>query len=65
MVSALIDRGSYSYAPKKLDLHITNRATPPTRPSIEEPPVLELKDLPSHLHYAFLGTTISYRLLLQ
>ncbi|GJU88263.1 reverse transcriptase domain-containing protein [Tanacetum coccineum] len=28
-----------------------------TTPSIEEPPVLELKDLPSHLEYAFLEGT--------
>ncbi|GKB13367.1 DNA-directed DNA polymerase [Tanacetum coccineum] len=28
-----------------------------TKPSIEEPPKLELKDLPSHLEYAFLGGT--------
>ena len=27
----------------------------PPRPSIEEPPVLELKPLPSHLKYAYLG----------
>ncbi|KAI3806608.1 hypothetical protein L1987_22518 [Smallanthus sonchifolius] len=26
-----------------------------TKPSLEEPPTLELKDLPSHLKYAFLG----------
>ncbi|GJX98828.1 hypothetical protein Tco_0355847 [Tanacetum coccineum] len=29
-----------------------------TKPSIEEPPELELKDLPSHLEYAFLEGTI-------
>ncbi|GJR61159.1 hypothetical protein Tco_0332763 [Tanacetum coccineum] len=28
-----------------------------TKPSIEEPPELELKDLPSHLEYAFLEGT--------
>ncbi|XP_038891647.1 uncharacterized protein LOC120081040 [Benincasa hispida] len=28
----------------------------PTRPSLEEPPDLELKQLPGHLKYAFLGT---------
>ncbi|GJU19271.1 hypothetical protein Tco_1152613 [Tanacetum coccineum] len=28
-----------------------------TKPSIEEPPELELKDLPSHLEYAFLDGT--------
>ncbi|GJR79662.1 reverse transcriptase domain-containing protein [Tanacetum coccineum] len=30
---------------------------PMTKPSIEEPPELELKDLPSHLEYAFLEGT--------
>ncbi|XP_070040369.1 uncharacterized protein [Nicotiana tomentosiformis] len=29
--------------------------TPPTKESIEEPPTLELKPLPSHLRYEFLG----------
>ncbi|XP_070057101.1 uncharacterized protein [Nicotiana tomentosiformis] len=31
------------------------RATPPAKPSIEEPPQLDLKPLPAHLRYAFLG----------
>ncbi|XP_075077388.1 uncharacterized protein LOC142164108 [Nicotiana tabacum] len=31
------------------------RATPPTKPSVEEPPKLELKPLPAHLRYIFLG----------
>ncbi|GKD73621.1 reverse transcriptase domain-containing protein [Tanacetum coccineum] len=35
---------------KQVDVTITN-------PSIEEPPELELKDLPSHLEYAFLERT--------
>ncbi|GJX13305.1 reverse transcriptase domain-containing protein [Tanacetum coccineum] len=30
------------------------------KPSIEEPPELELKDLPSHLEYAYLKKTTSY-----
>lgn len=34
MVSSLIGKGSYTYAPKKLDLDSKNRATPPVRPSI-------------------------------
>lgn len=34
MVSALYDRGSYSYALKKLYLDLTNRETLLTRPSI-------------------------------
>ncbi|XP_070002991.1 uncharacterized protein [Nicotiana sylvestris] len=29
---------------------------PPPKPSIEEAPKLELKSLPSHLHYAYLGS---------
>ncbi|XP_071712510.1 uncharacterized protein [Rutidosis leptorrhynchoides] len=38
----------YEPLPKSID---TN-----TRPSLESPPTLELKPLPSHLKYAFLGT---------
>ncbi|XP_070025434.1 uncharacterized protein [Nicotiana sylvestris] len=30
---------------------------PPSKPSVEEAPKLELKPLPSHLHYAFLGSS--------
>ncbi|XP_070008507.1 uncharacterized protein [Nicotiana sylvestris] len=30
---------------------------PPPKPSIEEAPKLELKHLPSHLHYAYLGSS--------
>ncbi|XP_015161562.1 uncharacterized protein [Solanum tuberosum] len=41
--------------PKKLDLDLKNRDTPPTKPSVDEPPKLELKALPSHLRYVFLG----------
>ncbi|XP_070045838.1 uncharacterized protein [Nicotiana tomentosiformis] len=36
-------------------LHSEERKTPPAKPSIEAPPQLELKPLPSHLRYAFLG----------
>ncbi|XP_070040213.1 uncharacterized protein [Nicotiana tomentosiformis] len=45
---------SYTYEPRKLSLDLKNRKTPPTNPSIEEPPTLELKPLPSHLRYEFL-----------
>jgi len=47
--------GAHSYVPKKLDLDLKNRPSSPAKPSIEEPHVLELKQLPSHLRYAFLG----------
>ena len=36
-------------------LELSERSLTPPRPSIEEPPVLELKPLPSHLKYAYLG----------
>ncbi|XP_038904429.1 uncharacterized protein LOC120090793 [Benincasa hispida] len=35
---------------------LSERRTKPMRPSLEEPPELELKQLPGHLKYAFLGT---------
>ncbi|XP_070026524.1 uncharacterized protein [Nicotiana sylvestris] len=54
-VNALQEMGSYIYKPRKLSLDLENRKAPPTKPSIEEPPVLELKPLPSHLRYEFLG----------
>ncbi|XP_016509722.1 uncharacterized protein LOC107827154 [Nicotiana tabacum] len=55
-VNALEGFGSYTYAPKKLSLDLENRATPLTKPSIIEPPQLELKPLPSHIMYKFLGS---------
>ncbi|KAK4715892.1 hypothetical protein R3W88_014230 [Solanum pinnatisectum] len=54
--NALQGMGAHSYALKKLDLDLKNMPTPPAKSSIEEPPVLELKQLPSHLRYVFLGT---------
>ncbi|XP_070045206.1 uncharacterized protein [Nicotiana tomentosiformis] len=54
-VNALQGMGSYTYEPRKLSLDLENRKTPPTNPSIEEPPTLELKPLPPHLRYKFLG----------
>ncbi|XP_060170663.1 uncharacterized protein LOC132601599 [Lycium barbarum] len=54
-VNTLIGLGSYYYNPKKLDLDLDHRATPPAKPSIIEPPTLELKPIPSHLRYGFFG----------
>lgn len=48
-VSALYYRGSYYYAPKRLDLDLKNRVTPLSRQSIEQPLMLELKSLSSNL----------------
>ncbi|KAK4723774.1 hypothetical protein R3W88_026553 [Solanum pinnatisectum] len=47
--------GGYSKTPLKLDIDLKNQESPPEKPSTEEPPNLELKVLPSHLRYAFLG----------
>ncbi|XP_070041190.1 uncharacterized protein [Nicotiana tomentosiformis] len=42
-VNSLQGMGSYNYAPQKLSLDLDNRKTPPTKPSIEDPLILELK----------------------
>ncbi|XP_070039046.1 uncharacterized protein [Nicotiana tomentosiformis] len=54
-VNYLQGNGSYDYAPQKLSLDLENRKTPPTKPLIKEPPILELKPLLPHLRYEFLG----------
>nr|XP_009799232.1 PREDICTED: uncharacterized protein LOC104245337 [Nicotiana sylvestris] len=48
-VNALQGMGSYTYEPRKLSLDLENQKTLLTKPSIEEPPTLELKPLPPHL----------------
>ncbi|XP_049349053.1 uncharacterized protein LOC125813619 [Solanum verrucosum] len=55
MVVVLSGLGGYSRNPIKLDIDLKNRESPPAKPSTEEPPNLELKVLPSHLKYTFLG----------
>nr|XP_009786950.1 PREDICTED: uncharacterized protein LOC104234985 [Nicotiana sylvestris] len=54
-VNSLQGIGLYNYAPRKLSLDLENRTTSPTKPSIEEPPTFELKPLPPHLLYEFIG----------
>ncbi|XP_070050539.1 uncharacterized protein [Nicotiana tomentosiformis] len=54
-VNSLQGMGSYNFATQKLSLDLKNRKTPPIKPSIEEPPTLELKPLSPHLWYEFLG----------
>ncbi|XP_070046599.1 uncharacterized protein [Nicotiana tomentosiformis] len=55
-VDYLQGMGSHNYAPRKLFLDLENSKTPPTKPSIEEPPILELKPLTPYLRYEFLGS---------
>ena len=52
---AVLDRGDVQFKPKKYELNMKNRESPPAKPSIEEAPKLELKSLPPHLRYEFLG----------
>ena len=52
---AALDRGDVRFKPKKFKLDMKNRESPPTKPSIEEAPKVELKALPPHLRYEFLG----------
>nr|XP_016491446.1 PREDICTED: uncharacterized protein LOC107811093 [Nicotiana tabacum] len=53
-VLALEGRGSWERNLEFEPLHLEKRETPPAKPSIEEPPKLELKPLPAHLRYEFL-----------
>ncbi|XP_070057770.1 uncharacterized protein [Nicotiana tomentosiformis] len=54
-VLSLEERGYWKRELEFEPLHLEERKTPPAKPSIEELPQLELKPLPSHLRYAFLG----------
>ncbi|XP_015158426.1 uncharacterized protein [Solanum tuberosum] len=55
VVGALSGLEVYSRNPIKLDINLKNRKSPLAKPSTDEPPSLELKALPYHLKYAFLG----------
>jgi len=63
-VNVLLDMGAHSYAPKKLNLDLKIRPSLPAMLSIDEPTVLELKQLPNHLRYVFLGTNNTLRMIL-
>uniref|UniRef100_A0A1U7VMV6 Uncharacterized protein LOC104220148 n=1 Tax=Nicotiana sylvestris TaxID=4096 RepID=A0A1U7VMV6_NICSY len=54
-VLALEGRGFWDRELEFEPLHLGKRETPPAKPSIEEPPKLELKPLPTHIRYEFLG----------
>ncbi|XP_075099534.1 uncharacterized protein LOC142176304 [Nicotiana tabacum] len=54
-VMALEGRGFWSREPQFESVELEKKATPPAKPSIEEPPKLELKPLPDHLRYVFLS----------
>ncbi|KAK4733810.1 hypothetical protein R3W88_008071 [Solanum pinnatisectum] len=52
---AALDMCEYRSKQKKLEVDMKNHESPLARPSVEEMPKLELKALPSHLRYVFLG----------
>ena len=48
--------GQARFKPFEL-LDVSNALSSPLKPSIEVPPILELKPLPPHLKYAYLGNS--------
>nr|XP_016509480.1 PREDICTED: uncharacterized protein LOC107826951 [Nicotiana tabacum] len=52
-VLALEGKGYWKRSIEFEPLHLEKRETPPTKPSIQEPPKLELKPLPAHLRVTF------------
>ena len=52
---AALDRVDVRFKPKKLELDMKHRESPPTKPSIEQVPKVELKALPPYLRYLSLG----------
>ncbi|XP_070007948.1 uncharacterized protein [Nicotiana sylvestris] len=54
-VMELEGQGFWKKEPQFESLELEKRATPLTKPSVEEPPKLELKSLLAHLRYVFLG----------
>ncbi|XP_075074057.1 uncharacterized protein LOC142161905 [Nicotiana tabacum] len=54
-VMALEGQGFWKREPQFESLELEKRATSPAKPSVEEPPKLELKLLPAHLMCIFLG----------
>ena len=52
---AALDQGDVRFKPKKLELDMKHRESPPEKPSIEEASKVELTALPPHLRYVFFG----------
>ena len=51
---AALDRGDDRFKPKKLELDMNHRESPPAKPSIEEAPKVEHKSLAPHPRNVFL-----------
>uniref|UniRef100_A0A1S3ZGK5 Reverse transcriptase RNase H-like domain-containing protein n=1 Tax=Nicotiana tabacum TaxID=4097 RepID=A0A1S3ZGK5_TOBAC len=57
-VMALEGQGFWKREPQFESLELEKRATPPAKPSVEEPPKLELKPLPAHLRSYLIGSKV-------
>ncbi|XP_070017754.1 uncharacterized protein [Nicotiana sylvestris] len=64
-VLALEGRGFWDRTLELEPLHLENRETPPAKPSIEEPPKLELKPLPTHLRYVLVGPNFTLPIIIS
>ncbi|XP_070013249.1 uncharacterized protein [Nicotiana sylvestris] len=64
-VMALEGQGFWKREPQFESLELEKRATPPAKPSVEEPPRLELKPLPAQLRYAFLGPNSTFPIIIS
>ncbi|XP_070012143.1 uncharacterized protein [Nicotiana sylvestris] len=64
-VMALEGQGFWKREPQFESLELEKKATPPAKPSVEEPPKLELKPLPAHLRYVFLGPDSTFPVIIS
>ena len=61
---AALDQVNVCFKPKKFELDVQHHESPPVKQSIDEAPKLELKPLPHHLSYVFLGKDDTFLVLL-
>ncbi|XP_075076720.1 uncharacterized protein LOC142163345 [Nicotiana tabacum] len=64
-VMELEGQGFWKRNPQFESLELEKRATPPAKPSVEEPPKLELKPLLAHLRYIFLGPDSTFPVIIS
>ncbi|XP_016509413.1 uncharacterized protein LOC107826887 [Nicotiana tabacum] len=64
-VMALEGQGFWKREPQFESLELEKRATPLAKPSVDEPPKLELKPLPAHLRYIFLGPDSTFPVIIS
>ncbi|XP_075099282.1 uncharacterized protein LOC142176112 [Nicotiana tabacum] len=65
LVMELEGQGFWKKEPQFESLELEKRSTPPAKPLVEKPPKLELKLLPSHLRYIFLGPDSTFPVIIS